>query len=284
MSENTRKTVRAVYMVTDLEGVAGIDYWDPRHREYASEARGVYERSEAQRLLTEEVNAACDGLFEAGVEEILVNDAHGAGRTILVEDLLPGVKIARGHQRPHYLTGFSPRFDALVQVGMHAMAHTPNACLCHTMSPGYVYRFNGREVGEMQMVAYVAGQFDIPWIFTSGDSYACAEAEGWVPGIFCAPVKEGLSMECAIHLTPHDAQELIYERIRRSVSVAGEIEPLRIHGPVTLEIEGESPWPEEERTGAERVNDHTLRFVGDTAWHVLNLALCGIENAPLPSG
>ena len=56
-----RKAIKSVYMVTDLEGVAGVDYWDPRHSDYASEARGVYERSEAQRLLTQEVNAACEG-------------------------------------------------------------------------------------------------------------------------------------------------------------------------------------------------------------------------------
>jgi len=39
------KQVKRVYMMTDLEGVAGIDAWDPRHEPYADTARGVYERS-----------------------------------------------------------------------------------------------------------------------------------------------------------------------------------------------------------------------------------------------
>ena len=110
-------SVKAVYMMTDLEGVACVDDWDPRHFEYANEAKGVFERSEVQRLLTGEVNAAAEGLFEAGVEEVLINDSHGAGRTILPEELISGVRILRGKERPNWMVGFTPRFDALVQVG-----------------------------------------------------------------------------------------------------------------------------------------------------------------------
>ena len=93
-------SVKAAYVFTDLEGVAGVDDWDPRRNDYAAQAKGVYERSEMQRLLTGEVNAAAQGLFEAGVQEILINDAHGAGRTILVEELVSGVQIVRGRDRP----------------------------------------------------------------------------------------------------------------------------------------------------------------------------------------
>ena len=35
------KPVKSVYMMTDLEGVAGVDDWDPRHADYANEAKGV---------------------------------------------------------------------------------------------------------------------------------------------------------------------------------------------------------------------------------------------------
>lgn len=114
--ENT-VPVKAVYMMTDLEGVAGVDDWDPRHRDDATTAKGVYDRAEMQRLLTGEVNAAVEGLFAAGVKEILINDAHGAGRTILSEELLAGVKLVQGVSRPCWLPGLSTRFDALIQVG-----------------------------------------------------------------------------------------------------------------------------------------------------------------------
>ena len=189
-------SVKSVYIFTDLEGVAGIDDWDTRHSDYAVQAKGVFERSEMQRLLTGEINAACEGLFAAGVTEIMVNDSHGAGRTILVEELMSGVKIARGVGRTNWMLGLSPRFDALIQVGMHAMAYTPNACLCHTMSRGKKYRVNGREVGEMEMSAYLTGMLGIPWVFTSGDLHACREAEAWVPGDGHGASQRGLWSEC----------------------------------------------------------------------------------------
>jgi len=274
--------IKSVYMFTDLEGVAGVDEWDPHRSDYAAQAKGVAERQEMQRLLTGEVNAAAEGLFAAGVQEILVNDAHGAGRTILVEELVPGVKIVRGVDRPGWLLGASRRFDALVQVGMHAMAGTPNACLAHTQSRGYVYRINDREFGEMEQAALLAGELGIPWIFTSGDAHACREAEGWVPGMVTAPVKTGLSTRCAIHLTPTDARRLIRDRIREAVARADQIAPLALEGPVVMEIVREEPWPAQIRPGAERVDAFTIRYTGDSFWSVFHHHFYGDPDRALP--
>ena len=267
------KAVNAVYVMTDLEGVAGVDAWDPRNEEYGNQARGMYERQEMQRLLTGEVNAACQGLLDAGVQEVLVNDAHGAGRTILPEELVSGVKVVRGLNRPGWLLGISSHFDVLVQVGMHSMSNTPRGNLAHTMSPSLdYYRVNGCEVGEMELAAYLAGQLGIPWVFTSGDVHACREAESWVPGMVTAPVKEGLSELSAIHLAPVAARSLIRERIRESVLTAAEIQPMIARSPVTLEIRWRKPGPAELKPGAERVDAFTVRYVGEDIWKVFNQA------------
>ncbi|HCL30904.1 MAG TPA: hypothetical protein DIC52_21050 [Candidatus Latescibacteria bacterium] len=280
--EDEEMALQSVYMVTDMEGVAGVDEWDPRKRDDAAMARGVYDRSEIQRLLTGEVNAAAEGLFAAGVEEVIINDGHGAGRTILVEELISGVRIARGTMRPRSLPGFGPSAQALVQVGMHAMAGTPNACLAHTMTrEGTIYRVNGREIGEMQFAAYQCGQFGVPWIYTSGDSHACVESELWVPGIVTAAVKEGLSEQSAIHLAPIDARALIRESIQEAVGKFEQVDPLVAETPVVLEIQQPNPWLEE-RAGAERIDECTLRWRGADMWSVAQLALRGVVDAQPP--
>jgi D-amino peptidase len=255
--------LKSVYMITDMEGVAGVDEWDPRHREDAAQARGVYDRAEIQRLLTGEVNAAAEGLFAAGVEEVTINDGHGAGRTILVEELVSGVKIARGLMRPEPLVGFHENHQALVQVGMHAMAGTEGACLAHTMTKdGTVYRVNGREIGEMQYAAYQTGELGVPWIYTCGDGYACRESEAWVPGIVTAAVKEGLSEQSAVHMAPVDARALIRESIQEAVAKFGEIAPLVAEPPIVLEIQRTTPLPATS-PGAERVDDYTQRWTAN---------------------
>lgn len=274
--------VRSVYVFTDLEGVAGIDDWDPRSRDYAAQAQGVAERLEMQQLLTGEVNAAAEGLFAAGVQEVLVNDAHGAGRTILVQDLLPGVKLARGVDRPSWLLGIGRHFDALVQVGMHAMAGTPNACLAHTQSRGYTYRINGQEFGEMEQAALLAGEIGVPWVFTSGDAHACREAEQWVPGMVTAPVKTGLSINCAIHLAPADARTLIRDQVQLAVAQIAKIAPLRLDGPLEMEVEREEPWPAQIRAGAERIDAFTIRYTGTSFWSIFHHHAYGRPDYPLP--
>lgn len=275
--------VRCAYVVTDMEGVAGVDDWDPRHAPYSAEAKGVYERAEIQRLLTGEVNAVAEGLFAAGITEVIVNDGHGAGRTILPEELISGIKIVRGTQRPQVLPGISRRCNILVQVGMHAMADTPEANLAHTQSKGVkAYRVNGRPVGEMEQVAYLCGEIGIPWVFTAGDEHACVEAEAWVPHMVTAPVKRGLSTLSAIHLSPADARALIREQVQLAVARAPQIEPIRPVAPVVMEVELREPGPTELRQGGERIDAFTTRWVGDTFWEVFHRSLYG-RSVPLPS-
>ena len=275
--------VKSVYMMTDLEGVAGVDDWDPRHREDATTAKGVYDRAEMQRLLTGEVNAAADGLFAAGVEEVIINDAHGAGRTILSEELVSGVKLVQGVNRPCWLPGLSPGFDALIQVGMHAMTGTPNGCLAHSMSRDTIYRVNGAEVGEMEMAAYLCGHLGIPWVFTSGDLHACAESERWVSGIVTAPVKEGLGELCALHMAPADARELIKARVQEAVAVAKNTEPLVANSPVAVEMTRPEPNQRSEREGIERVDDFTIRCRGESFWQAFHHMFYGKPDFPVPA-
>ncbi|NLT41807.1 MAG: M55 family metallopeptidase [Anaerolineae bacterium] len=275
--------VQTAYVVTDMEGVAGVDDWDPRHAPHAAEALGVYQRAEVQRLLTGEVNAVAEGLFAAGVTEVIVNDGHGAGRTILPEELISGIKIVRGTQRPQVLPGISRRVDILVQVGMHAMSDTPEANLAHTQSKGVkAYRVNGRPVGEMEQGAYLAGELGIPWVFTAGDEHACREAEEWVPQMVTAAVKRGLSTLSAIHLAPVDARALIRERVQLAVQRASLIAPIRPEPPVVMEIELREPGPVNLHPGGERVDAFTTRWVGDSFWDVFHRSLYG-RAMPTPS-
>ena len=270
-------------MMTDLEGVAGVDDWDPRHRDDATTAKGVYDRAEMQRLLTGEVNAATEGLFAAGVEEVIINDAHGAGRTILSEELVSGVKLVQGVKRPCWLPGLSPRFDALIQVGMHAMTGTPNGCLAHSMSRDMVYRVNGAEVGEMEMAAYLCGHLGIPWVFTSGDLHACTESERWVSGIVTAPVKEGLGELCALHMAPIDARALIKTRVQEAIAVAQNIEPLIARHPVVVEVTHPDPNHLSVPEGVERVDDFTIRCKGESFWQVFHSMVYGKPDFPVPA-
>ncbi|HPP12798.1 MAG TPA: M55 family metallopeptidase, partial [bacterium] len=65
-----------IAVITDLEGTAGVV--DFETQTYP----GARYFEEAKLLATEEVNAACEGAFQAGADEVLVVDGHGAGGLI----------------------------------------------------------------------------------------------------------------------------------------------------------------------------------------------------------
>jgi D-amino peptidase len=250
------------YILTDLEGPAMVSrFSQTRDYEDAPERK-----REAMSLLTGELNAAIDGILDADPEaEIVAWDGHGNGG-IDVMAFHPQAKlIARGPISPPYYLDSS--FDALLFVGQHAMAGTPNAPLCHTYSSRTIeyYKLNGQFVGEFGARAIMAGTFDVPTIFVSGDDKAVAEAQALVPDIYGAVVKWGLGRELALHLSPEAARQRTREVAAEAVRHLNEIPPVQTQPPYEQEIrvyEGVPIGPYLE-AGAERVDDRTVVFRSD---------------------
>jgi D-amino peptidase len=266
----SRRALRTVYLFTDLEGCAGIDDWDPRGHDYVNTSRYVNERSEMQRLLTGEVNACVEGCLEAGVESVIVNDAHGAGRTILVEELHPRAQIIRGRERPGWTFALD-RCDAIFHVGMHARSDTPRGTLCHTMSNTIKdYRVNGVPTSEFDLSILLAGHFGIPAPFFAGEMLACQQAKEIVPNIVTVETKEGMGVLCALHLAPVEARRLIREKSVEAVerANAGEFKPVVWKAPYKLEVEmrAEAYKPEQAGPGKEWIDRRTM------AWYAADIA------------
>lgn len=231
-----------IYIVTDLEGPAGVNRWIQTREEETPEKRA------AMALLTRETNAAIDGILdEAPDAEVVVLDGHGTGG-IEFETLHPDARaIMKGAGlRPPY--GMDQGFDALFFVGQHAMAGTPDAPLCHTFSSLAIesYTLNGRPIGEFGCIAAMAGTLGIPTTFLSGDDKACAEARGLIPEITAVETKKGLGLELALHLSAERARRTIREGAARAVGRVSGVRPFTIDPPYRLQIrllDGVDPRP-----------------------------------------
>lgn len=215
-----------IYVMTDLEGVAGVIdsenwcMWDGRYYEQAKE------------LLTREVNAAAQGLFEGGATEIVVADGHGPGG---INPLLlnPQVMLMRGWPVgfPLELDG---SYDAIIWIGQHAKAGTEYAHLAHTQNFGMLeYSINGMSVGEFGQVAFCAMELGVKPIFGSGDKAFTEEAQALFPGIETVAVKHGTTPgkgedctaeeyrprnKAAIHFSPKKSRQMIYEGVSRAMA------------------------------------------------------------------
>jgi len=257
-----------IWIMTDMEGVAGVFSFD----DHASPQGRWYDLS--RRLLTQEVNAAIDGAFGAGADEILVVDGHGAGG-VNVEELDDRARLLSGRPIP-LPWGLDGAFDAAFIVGQHAMAGTERAHLSHTESHTSIQNvwMNGRKIGELGIVAAVAGHFNVPTVFVTGDRAACTEAKSIIPQVEAAVVKEGIGHGAAISMTPNEARRLIREGAGSALAKIGAIKPYKIQPPVELKIEFTEAYKGSAEDLAmkphvERVDTRIVRTEGTDVFEVL---------------
>lgn len=250
-----------IYISADMEGVGGVSTWDVQAGSKGSE----YEKF--RRLMTEEVNAAIDGAFEAGATEVLVSDSHGSGQNLDVELLDERVRLIRAWPRLlMMMEGVDSTFDAVVFIGYHAEEGRSDAILSHTMS-GTVFevRLNDRVVAEAGFNAAIAGDFGVPVVFISGDQTICEDTRRLLGPIETVAVKEASGFYSAKMMHPKEAQRRIREGVKRGIERRDEIRPYRLKRPVKLKvILKETPIAEvlSYLPGVERPRGNTVVFTG----------------------
>lgn len=267
-----------VLIWADMEGVAGISTW-----EQVGGGLPLYE--EGRRLYTEEINAAVRGALAAGASEVVVIDGHGGSHpgargflSLIPERLEPGARYVLGHTWTRHVEPLEQGCDAAMLVAAHAMSGTPGGVLSHTVSSEswYSATINGTAVGETGIIAAIAGSWNTPVVFVSGDEAVCREARALLgPELVTAPVKHGLGRFSARHLAPAEARALIESRAREALARGatdgrpGWPSPLRFAAPVTFQVELTTPDKAEAfrgRAGVEVVGARTVHATGDNFW------------------
>ncbi len=247
---------KTVFMITDAEGVAGIcrqEQTDPKS-------------SELQQLLTGEINSAAAGFFEGGATEVFVWDGHDGSATLSALTI---------DSRAHLIMGALPatmllerHYSAVAFVGQHARANTPGGVMAHSYSSLGIQNLlmNGKPVGEIETRTALAGWFDTPVIFLSGDQAAADQLKEIDPDAETAVVKEGIDNYSCLSLSAEASRRLIHQRAAAAMGKIGTIRPYRVKGPVTIEIEFTSRnalTPDAAlKPGAEIVDARTVRFHG----------------------
>lgn len=265
MRVHTIKSMRSAFIVTDLEGTAGVTSFTGQTR---PDARYL---DRSRRLATAELNAAVEALVTAGVEDILVLDGHGC-EGLWYEDLHPAVRLIHG--RPHaphsVLDPIIDRCEAGLIIGQHAMAGVRSGNMNHTQNSLLIdsITINGTAVGEIAQWALYYGAAGLPFIFLSGEADACAEARALIPEIETAAVKQGLSRNSAISLSPARARRLIADGVARAVKSHRDspVRPVVWPGPYVLEkrfFYTDAADAAADAPDAERVDGQTVRFRGE---------------------
>jgi D-amino peptidase len=232
---------------------------------------------EGRVLFTEEMNAAVRGAKRAGATEIIAVDCHGAGggwsfKSLIPERLERGAEWVFGYPWARYVEPLQQGVDAVLFVGAHARAGTPDGVLAHTVSSEnwYAAFINDVAVGESGILAAVCGTWGAPAVFVAGDTATCREVvELLGDQVVTAPVKIGLGRFAARNLTPAEARELIEERSFEALQRRDWPPPYKPDPPVTFRVELASTEQTRAfagRTGVEIIGPRTVVSRGETFW------------------
>jgi D-amino peptidase len=201
-----------LYISIDAEGCTGIN-------SFAQVTPGSSDYAWARERITQDLLAAVEGARDAGVEQVLVNDAHEDGANVILESLPPYVTLIRGLSgRYSMMEGLTAEFGAVFMLGYHARRGSAGV-LAHTYFPQQVRSvlFDGTPVGEFAINAAFAGAMGVPVALVSGDNVMANEAGSFLPYVRAAIVKRAVSNGTAECMTPNAAYECIRATAREAL-------------------------------------------------------------------
>jgi D-amino peptidase len=272
-----------VYISVDMEGIAGVNHPGPTSRTDIEYPANV-------DLMVGEANAAIEGALAGGADEILVNDSHGGMYNLRPLELNAAARVLQGQKAWSMVAGAGPEsgFDVALFIGYHARAGHPTGTISHTYTGRpTLTRLNGEPVGESGLNASILGAWGIPVGLVSGDDALAVEIEAWLPWAERVVVKEGVGWSAAASLHPTHARDLIRAAAERAVrrAAAGELKPLMVSEPVTVEIDFHKPIQADFAAlvpGAERVGDRGWRVVAPDAVGAYQAFLAGVRLGGIP--
>ena len=219
-----------IYIITDLEGISGVDSID------MMDVNSNGYKLACERLMSD-TNAAIEGAFAGGADKVYVVDGHGSGQNFIKEKLHPDAVqvLARDFVKAD-ISSYDA--DAFFAIGAHAMVGTENAFLDHTQYSikWFDYKINGKSFGELGQQAITFGLSDIPLVMVSGDAAACNEAKELSPNVKTACIKTAKGRNKAECISAEKAYEAIFNAAKEAVLSLKDCNPYKIEFPVELEL------------------------------------------------
>ncbi len=256
-----------VFISVDMEGITGIVHWEEVNR-------SGKDYDYFRKIMTNEANAAVEGAIAAGATEIIVRDSHGSARNILPDMLNREAKLLRDWSGgpKDMMRGIDETFDAVIFIGYHAKAGTPDALLEHTMGLSQMdFSINGVSLPEAGLNALIAGNYNVPVVFLAGDQATCAQSKGLFGEIETVAVKQGIG-GAALNLHPEVAREKIRLGVEKALRNLKKYKPYKLNPPYTMILlinDERIVYAGQFYSGVKRTGDWELTFKSNDIMEVI---------------
>ena len=216
-----------VFILTDLEGIAGVN-----DIEYMDRSTEKYSR--ARELLSRSINLATEAAISAGADKVYYLDGHGGGGNV-IDAMIDrrAVKCTLAEWQQLLRSG---EIDCQIELGSHARAGTVGGFLDHTVSSKswFSHRVNGREMSELSMHALLCGAYGVPIAACIGDETACRQAREYIPEIVTGTVKRANCRNFSVDFENTDA--ILVDAVKTAVKTYKSITAFKMPEPLTVEL------------------------------------------------
>lgn len=258
-----------IYIVADMEGISGVVDQQQISGETSWDADRI------RRQFTEEICAVCAGALEGGAEEIIINDFHGNGRNVLAEKLPREAFLVQGGFRQN--SGFDMldnTYGGFVFLGAHSRTGTREGLLPHTYTKKVRFEILGQQLGEAEILAFLASESNVPTLLISGDSKTIEQAHINLPSTHSVVTKFALGYSSALCFHPANVLDSLREEMKRAIKNAANIEVQTLPPPIDLimhvndvELTERLEWIPQ----VKRVSDTSFEFVGESMRQIARL-------------
>ncbi|MFI1836156.1 M55 family metallopeptidase [Streptomyces olivaceoviridis] len=221
-----------ILISADMEGATGVT-WP------ADVLPGTPQWERCRSMFTSDVNAAVEGFFDGGADQVLVNEAHWTMRNLLLERLDERVEMLTGrHKALSMVEGVQHGdVDGIAFVGYHAGAGMEGV-LAHTYLANQITGvwLNDVRASEGLLNARVVAEYGVPVVLVTGDDVACEDALGYAPEALKVAVKDHVSRYAAVCRTPARTAADIRAAAKEAARLAVRQEPVDA-GPFAVAVE-----------------------------------------------
>jgi D-amino peptidase len=217
----------------DIEGITGVDDW--RHI-----MSGYPGYDAACRNYEADVDAAVAGLRAGGADEVLVVDTHAAGTNVRAENLHDCRLIEGPSIMGRIDEAFAAGVDAVVLLGFHAAAGTPDGFVPHSFAVQTRSWLDGKLAGEPAFYALLAGSHGVPVIAITGDAQTIAQTRLFAPDARAVQTKTSTSPWLSSSNAPDPTRQAIRDALAAAYRERASIPPSTPGDPLTLAIEAQT--------------------------------------------
>ena len=246
-----------IFISVDMEGIGGIGtsaMVSSSGKDYAT----------GRKLMTDEVNAVVNAIFQTGPATVLVNDSHGDMQNLLHTELDSRVEYIQSNIKPlGMVQGLDSSFDGAIFIGYHAMAGSENGFLAHTGSSVVKGLWiNGTEVGEGGLNTFFAGSIGVPVILASGDKTFSEEIKK-LTATRTVITKEAIGASAAKLLHPDVVKKELQTQTIAALKDLKNAKPLSVKDPIEFVLKVDTPTRADVAMGIpgmKRVDGYTISY------------------------